>query len=323
MMHVVIIGKTKSSWQIERFFTRFPRFGYRVAMHVQSFNEQSEKHIRSLKKKDQVDAILVANPDITNHELHKIKAFTDQEHLRFIYSSEIAPSGTTRPILHTFAGLPVIEVPKTPLDGWGAIYKRVFDIVGASALILASLPLQILLALLVKLDSSGPIFFLQKRVGQGGKSFTYFKFRSMKKDAHKFRFDPKFIEKYGNMREGSPLFKLENDPRVTRIGKIMRKFSMDEIPEFYNVLRGKMSLVGPRPHMPEEVEKYQPHQRQVLTIKPGITGMAQISGRANLEFDEEVRLDQYYIENWTPWLDIIILAKTPLAVFEKLEEKKK
>jgi lipopolysaccharide/colanic/teichoic acid biosynthesis glycosyltransferase len=135
----------------------------------------------------------------------------------------------------------------------------------------------------------------------------------MVKDAHAFRFDPEFIKKYGNMREGSPLFKLKDDPRVTPVGRIIRKFHMDELPELFLVLLGRMSLVGPRPHLPEEVAQYRPHQRKVLTIKPGITGPGQISGRADLDFDEEVRLDTAYIEHWSPWQDLVILLKTPLV----------
>ena len=136
----------------------------------------------------------------------------------------------------------------------------------------------------------------------------------MIKDAHQLRSNPDFLKEHGNMRAGSPMFKLEKDPRVTKVGAFIRKFSIDEIPEFYLVLMGRMSLVGPRPHLPEEVQNYHPEQKKVLTIKPGITGLAQISGRASLAFDEEVRLDMYYIENWSPWLDFIVLLKTPLVV---------
>jgi lipopolysaccharide/colanic/teichoic acid biosynthesis glycosyltransferase len=115
-------------------------------------------------------------------------------------------------------------------------------------------------------------------------------------------------------RKGSPLVKIHNDPRVTRVGEFIRKFSIDELPELFLVLQGKMSLVGPRPHLPEEVERYKPEQRRVLTIKPGITGLAQTSGRSDLDFDEEVRLDMFYIEHWNPWLDLVILLKTPWVV---------
>jgi lipopolysaccharide/colanic/teichoic acid biosynthesis glycosyltransferase len=156
------------------------------------------------------------------------------------------------------------------------------------------------------------------RIGEGGEPFQFKKYRSMIRDAHKLRYDKEFIEsnKIRDTRKGSPLSKFEKDPRITPFGRFIRATSIDEIPQFYNVLFGQMSLVGPRPHLPEEVDKYKPEQLKVLTIKPGITGMAQVSGRADLDFDDEVTLDIFYIENWTPWIDIAILAKTPIAVLK-------
>jgi lipopolysaccharide/colanic/teichoic acid biosynthesis glycosyltransferase len=139
----------------------------------------------------------------------------------------------------------------------------------------------------------------------------------MIKDAHKYRFDPEFLATYGNAREGTPLFKLSHDPRVTRVGRILRIFSIDELPEFYLVLAGRMSLVGPRPHLPEEVAQYTPEQRRVLTIKPGVTGLSQISGRASLDFSDEVRLDMHYIENWSLLGDIAIILKTPFIILRR------
>ncbi|MFH1357569.1 MAG: sugar transferase, partial [bacterium] len=232
----------------------------------------------------------------------------------FYYSASLFPSGAIKPIIHTLAGQPIIEVPKTPLDGWGAIFKRGFDIVLSLIFIVITFPILLIASIALFVEQPGNIFFVHERVGQGGRRYRHVKLRSMIKDAHKFRFDPEFIKKYGNQREGTPLFKLSNDPRITRVGRIVRKLSIDELPELYLVLVGKMSLIGPRPHLPEEVANYKPHQRQVLTIKPGMTGMAQVGGRADLDFDEEVQLDMHYIQNWNPWLDIIILIKTPLVV---------
>jgi exopolysaccharide biosynthesis polyprenyl glycosylphosphotransferase len=313
--NVVLIGKTKSGQNIARFFKTHPKLGYAVTRHFAGFTKQTEENILKLKKRHKVDIILVADPDISRKTLQEIKTFTDIEHLSFSYTGGVFPSAAVQPILHTFAGEPVIEVPKTPLDDWGAIYKRLFDIVGALILIILSLPIQIIAGIILLTEQQGGILFKQKRIGQGGYPFHYFKFRSMVKNAHAYRFNDKFLKEHGNMRGGTPLFKLENDPRVTKFGRFMRKFSVDEIPEFYLVLFGRMSLVGPRPHLPGEVANYRPSQRHVLTVKPGITGMAQVSGRANLEFDEEVNLDIFYIENWSPWLDFIILLKTPLVVF--------
>ncbi len=316
LTNVAIIGKTKSGNALRDYFTATRRHGYHVVAQTADF-ASAKSTLLNLKHHDSLDLIIAADPNLSRQEVEDIKFFTDVEHLTFAYSADLVPSGTARPIIHTFAGLPVIEVPKTPMGGWGAIYKRSFDIIVSLILIIITLPLQIIIALAIMLENPGPIFFGLHRVGQGGRTFPFLKFRTMIRDAHKLRFDPDFIKKYGNEREGTPLFKLHNDPRVTKVGKLLRAWSLDEIPQFYLVLSGTMSLVGPRPHLPEEVASYRPEQRQVLTIKPGITGMAQVSGRASLDFADEVRLDMYYIENWSPWLDLIILLKTPLAVFGK------
>jgi lipopolysaccharide/colanic/teichoic acid biosynthesis glycosyltransferase len=178
----------------------------------------------------------------------------------------------------------------------------------------------ILTALLIKLDSFGPVFFSTfrgkptMRVGQGGKLFHYFKFRSMEPETHDQRYHELADQ---DVRKGTPMVKIKDDPRITRIGKIIRRFSIDELPEFFLVLMGRMSLVGPRPHLPEEVAKYAKHHKKVLTIKPGITGMAQVSGRSDLDFEDEVRLDSYYIENWSILLDLFILFKTPFILVKK------
>lgn len=313
LMNVAIIGKTKSGDALHDFFAHSPGIGFRVALQAASFADAKNKML-TLKREGHLDMIVVADADFDRKDIEAIKTFTDIEHLTFAYLADLVPSGTARPIVHTFAGRPVIEVPKTPLDGWGAIYKRAFDIVISALLIIVTLPLQLLIALAIVVENPGPIFFATKRVGAAGRQFAFIKFRTMVRDAHKLRFDPEFVKKYGNEREGTPLFKLSADPRVTSVGRFLRTWSLDEIPQFYLVLLGSISLVGPRPHLPEEVAIYRPEQRKVLTIKPGITGMAQTSGRASLDFDDEVRLDMYYIENWSPWLDLVILLKTPFAV---------
>lgn len=318
---VVLIGNSHSGDELEKFFRARHRFGFHVAGHFPTFDESARERIHALKSKEQVDEIFLVDPEMSRKDAFEILSFTENEHLGFRYVADLFAAAAGRSIIHTFTGIPVIEVQKTPLDGWGAIYKRIFDIVGSLVLIIVTLPIQIIVAIALFIESPGRVFFSRLpngkkvlRMGGSGRPFHYFKFRSMIKDAHLFRFDPAFVKKYGNMREGSPLFKLKDDPRVTRVGKILRRYSLDELPEFYLVLLGRMSLVGPRPHLPEEVANYKPHQRKVLTVKPGITGMAQISGRADLDFEEEVRLDVSYIERWSPWLDLYILIKTPFAV---------
>lgn len=319
---VVVIGEHKASRALLDFFAAHPRLGFRVAGRFDRFDADAAARILALHEKDGVDEIMLADPEASRDETLDLLSFTDTHQMGFRYTADLFSAAVGRTVVHTFAGIPVIEVQKTPLDGWGAIYKRLFDIAVSGILIVLTSPIMLLVSVALFMEQPGRVLFSRDphgkkttRVGQGGKPFHYFKFRSMVKDAHKFRFDPEFIKKYGNMREGSPLFKLKDDPRVTRVGKVIRKFHMDELPELVLVFLGRMSLVGPRPHLPEEVAQYEPHQRKVLTIKPGITGPAQISGRADLDFEEEVRLDTYYIEHWSPWQDLVILLKTPLVAF--------
>lgn len=202
------------------------------------------------------------------------------------------------------------------------IVKRIIDLMGAGALTLLCLPLFIVIAICVKLSSKGPILFKQDRVGQFGQVFTFLKFRSMIVDndhsVHR-EFVTKLIAHDSNSSStagGRPaVYKLTNDKRVTSIGRFLRRTSLDELPQLINVLKGDMSLVGPRPPIPYELAAYQVwHRRRVLEVKPGITGLWQVTGRSRVKFDEMVRLDLRYATSWTPWLDLLILIRTPLAV---------
>lgn len=191
-----------------------------------------------------------------------------------------------------------------------SIVKRLFDLVVSSILILLTAPVMALTALAIKLDSPGPVFFRQQRSGRWGKPFACFKFRSMYIDAEARRAE---LEK---LNEASgPVFKMRNDPRVTRVGKFIRKLSIDELPQFFNVFNGTLSLVGPRPPLPSEVAKYTLEQRQRLAVKPGITCIWQVSGRSNVDFDRWVRMDVQYIEGESLLMDIKLLLRTVPAVF--------
>jgi exopolysaccharide biosynthesis polyprenyl glycosylphosphotransferase len=193
------------------------------------------------------------------------------------------------------------------------IFKRIFDIVGATFGICLMLILYPLLAILIKMTSRGPVFFKQVRVGKSGKHFVLHKFRSMHCNAEAKR------NKLENENEcKGAIFKMKNDPRVTFIGKIIRKFSIDEIPQFIDVLKGEMSLVGTRPPTTEEVEQYQKWHHRRISIKPGMTGQWQVSGRNKItDFDEIARLDLKYIDNWSIWLDIKIICKTFFVIFKR------
>jgi lipopolysaccharide/colanic/teichoic acid biosynthesis glycosyltransferase len=220
--------------------------------------------------------------------------------------------------------IPTIVVDRTARAGasWAEVRtatrltgKRAMDITGASCLLLVLLPILAIIAVLVRCSSTGPILFRQQRVGKGGRVFCLYKFRTMIDDS-----DPSSHEAYYRMlvagcgeRIGG-VFKLANDPRITPIGRMLRRFSLDELPQLLNVLRGEMSLVGPRPPVPYEVELYGARERQRLSVTPGMTGLWQVSGRNMLSFQQMIDLDLVYIDRWSIWLDLLILLRTPVVV---------
>lgn len=211
--------------------------------------------------------------------------------------------------------LPMITLFTEPLSGPSRFLKRSLDILGAGTALLATWPAWLVLAWLIKRESPGPVFKAQERVGMDGKVFPMIKFRSMRADADSPENVAAHLEAMrknitGEVKEGVLHGKVENDPRITRIGEFMRRYSLDELPQILNVLRGEMSLIGPRPPIPYEVEMYEDWHRARFHVKPGMTGLWQVSGRNRLKFEEMVRLDVYYIENWSIWLDMKILIAT-------------
>jgi exopolysaccharide biosynthesis polyprenyl glycosylphosphotransferase len=221
------------------------------------------------------------------------------------------PRTTIRPV----AGLPLLHLDHPEFTGASQVIKAGFDKMVALAALAFGLPLMGLLALAVKLDDGGPAFFRQTRVGKDGRMFTVYKFRTMVIDAEQRRADlRRTAGQHSTSGQHSVLFKLRNDPRITRTGTWLRRWSLDELPQLVNVLNGDMSLVGPRPALPEEAAMYGDHVRRRLAVKPGITGLWQVSGRSDLTWDDSIRLDLRYVENWSLMLDLHILWKTLSAV---------
>lgn len=207
--------------------------------------------------------------------------------------------------VETINGIPLIGIKQTALTGWNLVLKRILDLSFAIPFTLATAPLWLIVAVAIKLDSSGPVFFKQERAGKGGKPFRVYKFRSMVVGAEAEQ------AKLAAQNEATgPLFKIRDDPRRTRVGRFIRQTSLDELPQFINVIRGEMSVVGPRPALFSEVAQYQEWQRKRLDIQPGVTGLWQVSGRSDLTFDEMVMLDIYYGENWSLGADIRIMLRT-------------
>ncbi|HRV08892.1 MAG TPA: sugar transferase [Acidobacteriota bacterium] len=212
--------------------------------------------------------------------------------------------------------------PRKPSRKGSQILKRIMDLCGSLVLLVLLAPLMALIALLVKATSKGPVFYVQRRIGQYGQSFSFLKFRSMytnvDSSVHE-RYIDEYIRQGKNAAfgpDGKAIFKLVEDPRVTPLGRFLRKTSMDELPQLFNVLKGEMSLVGPRPPIPYEILRYDVwHRRRILEVKPGITGLWQVFGRSRTSFDDMVRLDLQYARNWSLWLDLKLLLLTPIAVF--------
>jgi exopolysaccharide biosynthesis polyprenyl glycosylphosphotransferase len=213
--------------------------------------------------------------------------------------------------LHTtmFYDIPLLTFSSTPSQQLQLLFKNCLDRIGAAFLLLVTLPILVIASIAIKLTSRGPIFFKQVRLGLNGRKFNFYKFRSMKVGSE---------NEMGSLRDrnemSGPVFKMQNDPRVTAVGKFLRRTSIDELPQLLNVLKGEMSLVGPRPPLPAETSEYDRWQRRRLSVKPGMTCLWQINGRNNVDFKDWMNLDLLYIDNWSLWLDIRILLKTLVAV---------
>nr|WP_264004926.1 sugar transferase [Mycolicibacterium sphagni] len=208
------------------------------------------------------------------------------------------------------AGLPLIHVEKPQYHGAKQFQKRLFDTLFASAVLLFGLPFLVTIAVAVKVTSKGPVFYRQERIGLDGNPFQMIKFRTMIDGADKMRAE--LVER--NESDGGVLFKIRDDPRVTPIGRVLRKYSLDELPQFINVLKRDMSVVGPRPPLASEVKTYDDYAKRRLLVRPGITGLWQVSGRSDLSWEDSVRLDLFYVENWSMVADLLIAVKTLRAV---------
>lgn len=257
-------------------------------------------------------AVLIAgNLPGGNEAIRRLGWELENSQIELILMSRLTDVAGPRIHMRPISGLPMVHVDLPQHSGVNHAMKRVFDGVLASVALFLLAPVFALIALAVRGDSDGPVIFRQERVGAHGRQFTLLKFRSMAIDAEAR------LAELRELSEGNGvLFKMKNDPRVTRVGRFLRKYSLDELPQLWNVVRGDMSLVGPRPPLPAEVEQYESHVSRRLLTRPGITGLWQVNGRSNLSWDESVQLDLYYVENWSITGDIVVLAKTVRAVLD-------
>ncbi|MGE5619283.1 MAG: undecaprenyl-phosphate glucose phosphotransferase [Sphingomonadaceae bacterium] len=257
----------------------------------------------------QVDEIVIALPAASHDQMLRIMDHCQRKGVSFRVVPDLYQMRLNRVDVDSVNGIPLIAVSESRIQGSNLVVKRVLDVVVAVVALTLLSPLLLLVALAIKLDSPGPVLFRQVRVGRDGLPFTLYKFRSMRRDAEQQ------LEQLQALNEATgPLFKIRDDPRMTRVGRLLRRSSIDELPQLINVLKGEMSLVGPRPPLPHEVEKYEDWHLRRLEASPGLTGLWQVSGRSEIPFDEMVMLDIYYIENWSLGLDLSILLRTIPAV---------
>ncbi|MDD4995949.1 MAG: sugar transferase [Patescibacteria group bacterium] len=307
---ILVFGAGQTAEEINHHFKSNPGLGYCVLEWVKTIEDLVENWSDRART---VSQIIQADPNIGREEVLKLIEFCNEHQIIFKYTADIFNSFSGNVKTETLAGIPVVVIQKTALDGWGKIIKRSFDLFFSSILLIILFPLFMIISVIIKFDSQGTVLVKLNRIGERGKVFNLYKFRSMIHNAHQMKKD---LLKYNERKDG-PLFKMKNDPRITKFGRILRRISLDELPQLFNVLKGEMSLVGPRPHEPQEVAQYQRNHKQLLTIKPGITGLAQISGRSKLSFEEESKLDIYYIENWSLMFDFQIIIKTIPVVLSR------
>jgi exopolysaccharide biosynthesis polyprenyl glycosylphosphotransferase len=314
---VLIVGAGDVGRMVIRTVMAQPEFGYRIVALVDDRVERSAlaigpvptiegtQRLPEIIAEKSIDEVIVTLPWTDHQRILDIFQLCEGLGVRARTVPDLFQLSLNRVDVEDLGGVPVIGLKVTSIRGANLIVKRVMDVTLGSLMLLIASPLMIISALAIKLDSPGPIIFRQKRVGAHGQEFVVFKFRSMREGADE---EKDQLLDLNEMR--GPLFKMREDPRTTRVGRFLRRLSLDELPQLFNVLRGEMSLVGPRPHTSAEVAQYQNWQRQVLEAPPGLTGLAQVSGRAQLSFDEQCLLDIYYIENWSPALDVKILLRT-------------
>lgn len=325
---VLLIGYNAKMKTLRRQLMKNKMLGYRV---VDQIEVASLTHIKTIRQAKGVDEIIVGDPSITDDEQGKLFDFCQINNIAYKYFPTTLQ--TPRFSMQIFQGEPIIEFQHTPLDGWGKVLKQIYDAVAGFILTILFSPIMLVIAIAIKIeDPDGPVIYKNERIGEDGKKFFVYKFRYMlwkyciTKDNPEMKeaieFEKKLIAER-NVRKGGILYKIKDDPRKMKVGAFIERFSFDELPQFFNVLQGTMSLVGPRPHQEREVDRYNEYHRRLLTIKPGVTGMAQVSGRSDLAFEDEYRLDVFYIENWSLWLDIVICFKTAGALLRRRKNSKK
>ncbi|ROP65055.1 sugar transferase [Curtobacterium sp. ZW137] len=321
---VLLVGSTASVLHTGRELGRSPEAGYRVVGAAVSNghrgllpNSTIESHggfddlADALAQTGADTVVITSSDDLPPERVRQLSWSLEPGRQHLVVAPSLTDIGGPRIHTRPVQGLPLIHVETPTYSGRKLYTKRAFDVIGSGLLIIMLSPVLLVLALIVKTTSPGPVFFRQERVGLNGSRFHMVKFRSMVVDAEERLQELSTLDR----AEGNDvLFKMRNDPRVTRVGAFMRRYSLDEVPQLFNVLLGTMSLVGPRPPLSKEVALYDSHVHRRFLVKPGMTGLWQVSGRSDLSWDDSVRLDLFYVENWSLVGDLVILWRTMKAV---------
>lgn len=320
MHRLVVVEPVDRTYGLVKKIEARPELGFKILVKLKSDMpaDQLLEQLEQLRLTAGIDELLQSDPNVNQATSLKLLEFCRNYGIRFNFVPNLFETETTNIAVETVSGIPVIVLKGTPLEGWGKVAKRLTDIVVSLVGLIVLSPVFLLVAIAIRLNSKGPVFFHQSRaVGLG--QFEFYKFRSMYHEmsegtagGDKLREE---LEKQ-NARHG-PYVKIKNDPRVTRVGRILRKTKLDELPALWHILQGRMSLVGPRVHMVKEVDHFRNDYKRLFVLKPGATGLTQItqaSDNPEISWEEEIKLDQFYIENWSIWLDLYIIFKTFLIL---------
>jgi exopolysaccharide biosynthesis polyprenyl glycosylphosphotransferase len=327
MRNTLIVGAGKVGKEVARKLVRHDTFGLRPIGFIDDdplyteFREPELQGIGVLGRLDDlcriigdfdVEKVIIAFTGNGSEQLLDLASKCNKMGVECSIVPRLFEVITNEILVNEIGGIPLIKLREKKIEGYKRALKAAEDYLLGGLIFLIIWPILLATAIAIKLDSPGPVFFKQKRPGKNGKCFNCIKFRSMMDGAENMQADlvNGDAEKEGNWL----IWKDRNDPRITRVGKWIRKFSIDELPQIFNVLSGKMSLVGPRPSLKEEYEYYKEWHMQRLNVKPGITGLWQVSGRSDLPFDEMIKLDMYYIETWSLWTDFKVIMRTFSAI---------
>jgi exopolysaccharide biosynthesis polyprenyl glycosylphosphotransferase len=323
LRQMIIVGTGERSKKFAEKICQSPELGYHIAGFVddpwkglEQFKSKGWKllgdldQLQEILKHQVVDEVVISLPMKSKYDkINTIINLCEEQGIIIRFLSDLFDLKIAKSYVDHLDDTPILTLHSTPKEQWPLLVKKFLDIAISLVLLVLLSPFFILIAILIKCDSKGPAFFTQERVGHNKRNFKLIKFRTMIQDAEIMQNELEFQ----NEATG-PVFKIKNDPRFTRVGKLLRRTSMDELPQLANVLKGEMSLVGPRPPIPSEVEQYEWKDRRRLSMRPGITCLWQINGRSNIPFEKWMELDKEYIDNWSLWLDLKILAKTIPAV---------